>query len=78
MVEIFSDGPRCPNICYSNVIPVQRFKVEIFSDGYTNPKFIPYEILSHENQVNEKKDNYSTYLILLQYIICRLAAGTIG
>ena len=46
-MEIFSDGTR-PKICYSNIILVRRFKLEMFSDGYTHPKSIPYEIFSHE------------------------------
>ena len=49
VVEIFSGGTRCPKICYSNIILVQRLKVEIFSNGYAHPKFITYEIFSHEN-----------------------------
>ena len=48
IVEIFSDGTR-QKIYYSNIIPVQRLKVEIFSDGYTHLKFIPYKIFSREN-----------------------------
>ena len=59
-MEIFSDGTRRLKICHTNIIPVQRLKVEIFLDGYVDPKFIPYEIFSHENYVNEKKDNYGT------------------
>ena len=48
VVEMFSDHTR-PKICYTNIIPVRRFKVQMFSNGYTDPKFIPYEIFSHEN-----------------------------
>ena len=36
------------------------FQLEIFLDGYACPKFIPYEIFSHENLANEKKANYGT------------------
>ena len=49
VVEIFSDGSRYPKICYTNIIPIRRIFLEIFLDGYAYLKFIPYEILSHEN-----------------------------
>ena len=44
----------------TRVLEMFSYKLEIFSDGYTSPKFIPHEIFLTKIYVNEKKANYST------------------
>ena len=46
---------RCAPACISKK---KSYKLEIFSDSYASPKFIPHEIFLTEIYVNEKKANY--------------------
>ena len=46
---------RCAPACISKK---NSYILEIFSDSYASPKFIPHEIFLTEIYVNEKKANY--------------------
>ena len=64
-MEAYRDPARCSyplhpflsinaHCAPARVSEIFSYKLEIFSDGYANPKFIPHEIFLTEIYVNEK------------------------
>ena len=71
-MEAYRDPARCSyplhpflsintHCAPTRVSEIFSYKLEIFSDGYASPKFIPHEIFLTEIYVNEKKANYGMY-----------------
>ena len=80
MMEAYRDPARCSyplhpflsineHCAPTSVFKFISYKLEIFSDGYASPKFIPHKIFLNEIYVNEKGASYSINNYHVHYLL---------